>query len=661
MCRYVSRPIVRPRYNTISTNSSCFNINYWSPCNRDENICFSISKLCVYSRSLNGDPLYCPNTDHLPACLLYSCPTYFKCKGSFCIPLNMVCDTIEDCPNGEDELACKDFTCNNLIKCKHDNICIHPHQVCDNVVDCMYSADDETFCDFHDCPAGCECFKYTIICTDVHINSHNDIRLHIYRAVIVRNSDIQKFQFISAKAITYLDISKNRIDPVSLKTICAQSAYVQTLDVSHNELSYLISYTFQGLIFLSHLNIQNNPIVFIQAYAFDDLPSIKFLDFNSIGLSSIQQAAFSKMENIQFINFSHNSLTAINDGWFRLPTTFVTDVRFNPIAYMHVDSKHQTSKNVRYIIDLSQRALCCFQTHSIPLCSQLHNLSKVCKLVVSTKFILTMLFVMAIINGLINISVILYTILFLAHNPHFLFVWILATCDILYSCYIIIIIQSHYAYGTTFVFHINQWLEGVRYKIAGFVLLIGFLIPKYVSCLIYVNQVLLIKYALRCISLNFKQAIILFITGILVLASVAIYIILTHTGDSIIGIPFNKWQDSTLYEKSAPIIILSITAFSQVVSTSCQILNIISIQESAKKVNKSADTMILKVKCVLSSLISLIQWLGIVIYIYVPNDIFSDEHLIVFVIPLSNLLNPFLHTFLSTSFRRFICRGFFKV
>ena len=78
--------------------------NGWARCTSgDAGYCYPNEKLCVFERNIIGAPLYCRNTEHLAECFDYPCPTQFKCRQSFCIPIYMVCDGVVDCPDQEDE------------------------------------------------------------------------------------------------------------------------------------------------------------------------------------------------------------------------------------------------------------------------------------------------------------------------------------------------------------------------------------------------------------------------------------------------------------------------------------------------------------------------------------------------------------------------------
>ena len=67
----------------------------WSLCSvNNQSECFPNEKLCIFERDKYGSPLYCTNTEHLNLCdmdmLQRLCPTMYRCKTSYCIPLSMV-------------------------------------------------------------------------------------------------------------------------------------------------------------------------------------------------------------------------------------------------------------------------------------------------------------------------------------------------------------------------------------------------------------------------------------------------------------------------------------------------------------------------------------------------------------------------------------------
>ena len=93
-------------YNQYS--SDCDDDSLVKPlCDYGSSECFSADRICTFERDIYGDPVHCSDTEHLRYCASHQCPDAFKCDGSYCIPVHMVCDTILDCPDGDDEAGCE--------------------------------------------------------------------------------------------------------------------------------------------------------------------------------------------------------------------------------------------------------------------------------------------------------------------------------------------------------------------------------------------------------------------------------------------------------------------------------------------------------------------------------------------------------------------------
>ena len=91
----------------------------WSLCSSHRNECFPSHKICVFERTIRGEPLYCSDAEHIRLCESHECPKQFKCPQSYCISLNMVCDNVYDCHDKEDELTCLGgHRCHGLLKCR---------------------------------------------------------------------------------------------------------------------------------------------------------------------------------------------------------------------------------------------------------------------------------------------------------------------------------------------------------------------------------------------------------------------------------------------------------------------------------------------------------------------------------------------------------------
>ena len=71
------------------------------------------------------------------------CPvTHFRCSQGFCLPIYLRCNGVDDCPNREDEASCESYTCPGFYRCRGSKVCLHADHVCDGVFQCP-QYDDE--------------------------------------------------------------------------------------------------------------------------------------------------------------------------------------------------------------------------------------------------------------------------------------------------------------------------------------------------------------------------------------------------------------------------------------------------------------------------------------------------------------------------------------
>ena len=118
----------------------------------------------------------------------------------------MKCDGSSDCADGDDEEGCDDFVCSGALRCRLDNICIHPIiDICDGVIHCLLSGDDESYCDMFSCPRTCVCRG------SVHTNFRGLIMLCVIvlllLLLLLHIEEIGNYSFYGLLQLTTLDLS----------------------------------------------------------------------------------------------------------------------------------------------------------------------------------------------------------------------------------------------------------------------------------------------------------------------------------------------------------------------------------------------------------------------------------------------------------------------
>ncbi len=126
----------------------------------DDHACLSQTFECsdICAPTPNGAKCLCPLgkelSDDLHSCTLVNCtgPLWFKCQTE-CIPSNLRCNGIQDCPTGEDEIGCQNevSTCSPLQFQCGSGRCISNSLLCDGNYDCEDESDEPETCTLLEC------------------------------------------------------------------------------------------------------------------------------------------------------------------------------------------------------------------------------------------------------------------------------------------------------------------------------------------------------------------------------------------------------------------------------------------------------------------------------------------------------------------------------
>ncbi len=273
--------------------------------------CYPRHKICIYEKDrAMGSILYCKNGAHLEKCFQHECPAYFKCKNSYCIPYHYVCDNEFDCPWGEDEEDCSNLQCSGLLRCRHDNVCVHPNMIGDNITDCLLSSDDETLTEPR-CSKSCECLGYAAVCSTAGEDTMKDILTNT-RKLTFWNATFSSTVSLPFPSLVILDLSSNGITTDSLP-ILQSLPKLRWLRLQKNLIDS-IHKTFVNLKMLKVLEIQMNPLKIIQPGSFTSLSSLIKLNLSYMELNFISHGSFNGLKSLQVVDLSYNPLDGIDPG-----------------------------------------------------------------------------------------------------------------------------------------------------------------------------------------------------------------------------------------------------------------------------------------------------------------------------------------------------------
>ncbi len=281
-------------------------------------VCYPRHKLCVYEvDSDNAQIRYCRNGAHLSNCSNHECPGMFKCTLSYCIPYHYICNGRLDCAHGEDETSCLSMLeCPGLLRCRHDDVCVHPHNVGDKIIDCQLSKDDETFVDVLMCPKSCKCLGNSVLCSLVDFAILDNIWDSIRKLSLQTSTVDIKFCFHFPKLVS-LNLTNNEITSLSFPQFCSLP-HIKRLNMQNNSIQILRKPMFRGLRNLLYLELQMNPIHKISQFSFSDLERLLVLNLSYLSLKHITVNTFSGLFNLVTLDLSYNRLLTLEASSFLL-------------------------------------------------------------------------------------------------------------------------------------------------------------------------------------------------------------------------------------------------------------------------------------------------------------------------------------------------------
>ena len=306
MCQY--------QFSKKTLRNLIFN-NALSLCNSFSNERYPNNEICLLTRDQYGVTEHCSNTEHLRYCVDFRCPNHYKCFESYCIPLHLVCDGVKDCPTGQDEDRCREFSCHGYFRCKGMHLCLHLNYLCDGVVDCNLYNDDELYCDSFQYPKGCESIGFTVTCISVTLASLQSISKQGTAKAIILTSSIVNDAMIN------IPFSKF---PLALLLNLSDTHFAQNLH----------PLAFKHLSQLRVLDLTNVSIYLDKNKRFTDMDSLKHLFLIRTLTSTIYANAF-QLPNLLSLHLQHSRIQYIEDGAFCCVLSLrALDLSYNKLEHL---------------------------------------------------------------------------------------------------------------------------------------------------------------------------------------------------------------------------------------------------------------------------------------------------------------------------------------
>ena len=416
----------------------------------------------------------------------------------------MLCDGNADCPDGEDEESCGSFQCAGLLRCRGDDICVHPTDICDGIIHCLLSADDEDLCHMLTCPEECTCRGSAIICT--HLGYISDVS-SLSTAVILEYFVVSISNYLHhLSTVLYLKMIHctfpgNAVTP----QIFTDISDILILILANNNIHSVITNSFISMRKLTYIDLRDNYIHTINSFNFLGLTSLENLDLYNFQITALSIYSFKGLIFLKMLNLSTNSITSLNQLCFYRPISIETiDLRHNKLLSMELLSFPIGLFHVRLHFDES--LYCCFigtSQHcyidgyhhpSVSHCDAMLNITSIDIIdIVFSLIVLSFNFIALVMQAIHEMI-----------SSHFALLKQMVVANSLLTIYLILLCVARLLYKSELIYLNTLWLQSNWCHSLKVIFFIGFLASKCFWFLLVVNQFIGIRYVFREFNRRFR-------------------------------------------------------------------------------------------------------------------------------------------------------------
>ena len=626
---------------------------------------YDYHQMCLLTWQGPGELATCRNGGHLNDCLYHSCPQHYKCEYSYCIPLQAVCNGVIDCTHGEDEQNCETLSCPNILRCKGDNVCVHPNNINDGTIDCPAYEDDEVTAHITMCPEQCECMGHVAFCTRGNILKFIHTLIYV-KALICRNLHIVlsgTSPFVNFFALKYLDLSNNNLSG-NFSFIFEPLHSLAKLVLTNVSISEIQPYTFDGLHNVRDLQLQNNTIYNIQTDGFNGLLALKSLNLSWMNIQTICKCAFRGLQQLLYLDLSYNNVEELTAFTFcGLGVVQVLHLQHNYIIYVDVNVFSYTTQLLE--LASSTAGLCCYT--DISDCSpKFDDEFASCSNILHHGSIKYSFYMIAIISIALNISAFcIIKMVFVEKTSKKrvsnMFRKQLLLSDAVTGIFFLILSLFDVLYTGDFVMVVLLWRQSFQCRILSFISMVSLEMTLLMVLIIGVERFLAMCFPMKNIHISVKlawsMAIFQFFVAITISLTAVLNLYFNNLGlnnamcVAILCIHvMDTWIVATIYVINTSVTVTNLVLHVGVMRAVRNMQHNKQFSQARRERERSVTIRIISLIFANSSCWLVLGTVGFLHMngIFITKTMFAGITTV--VLPISALLNPILNVFTTTEF-----------
>ena len=432
-----------------------------------------------------------------------------------------MCDGSPDCPNGEEEAFCTNTTCPGLLRCRYDDVCVHPVEICDGVNHCLMSADDESLCNVTHCPTYCICIGVVIKCRD-KLPKHGQISQNATQFILREIEIPHNLNLKYFKKLRYLHIMRcHFISYIVDSQTFAGLFQIIALNIIDTNVIYLPNYIFKDLINMVEFQIRGTHIMKIYHSSFEGFSDIVNLDLSQLSILYLEEAPFRNARQLVHLNLSNNLLEKLSSKTFIGLTRIQSiDLRHNIISA--IASSCLSGIKLRATLYFDHSAHCCYSDKQV-LCLATDEDNSVCSRIFGTHWIETVSMAVSVVVLCLSLTNILFLLSQSKSGSYIALLVHLTISDAMPICYVLVLSIASKIYQNNYIYLNHSWVDSsLCYGLRVFVVA-SLIQSKIIALIIVQTQLIATKFV-------FKSA------ELLTRRNISITLLLTWLISTVIGI-----------------------------------------------------------------------------------------------------------------------------